>query len=124
MSSQVAITLDKQQYASRDTITMTIINHLPDAITVTDHQTNCTIISLQLLTNGSWQTIHNCRIMSATRMIKIAAGSTTTIQLVPGGGQLATTPWTAGTYRATLLYGTGTTPNFGASVTSATFTIS
>ena len=125
VANAVTITLDRAQYATSDTITVMINNGLATAITVVDHQTNCSIVVLQAQTNGGWQSIHNCRIMTPTRLSHLAAGGVTRVRLVPGGGQLATTPWAAGTYRVVMTYGAGasSTPNAGAEATSTPFTI-
>jgi len=125
VANSVTITLDKALYAANDTLTVTITNGLASVITVADHQTNCSIVVLQSQSNGAWQSIRNCRIMTPTRLTHLAAGSVTTVRLVPGGGQIATTPWAAGTYRVVLMYGSAAsaTPGSGAEATSHTFTI-
>ncbi|HLY32128.1 MAG TPA: hypothetical protein VKQ36_13950 [Ktedonobacterales bacterium] len=124
-ASVVTLSLNKSQFAPNDTITVTVTNGGSTDIFAANHQTNCTIISLQILTDGAWQTIHNCQEYSATRLIKIPAGATSVQTLAPGGGQIVNKPWAAGTYRATLGYGPGDTPASNADhvATSATFTV-
>ena len=122
----VTLTLDKQQYSANDTITITVTNNGATAIFVADHQTACTIISLEINVNGAWQPIRDCQQMTATRLIEIMAGATSVQKLAPGAGRITNKPWAAGTYRATLTYGIGGSPIPNASkvATSTPFTIS
>lgn len=126
VAGAVTLTLDKQQYGPNDTITITVTNGGSADIFAANHQTACTIITLEVNVNGAWQPIHNCQQMSATRLIKIAAGATSIQTLTPGSGQIVGKPWATGTYRATLAYGTGSapTPNAGKLAITTTFTIS
>ena len=113
-------------YSASGTVVVTIHNGLSQTIYVADHQSNCSIVSLQQLVGGQWQQVGTCRIMTLTRLNPLAAGSTTQVSLTPGGGQFATGAWAAGTYRIVLRYttGTGTSATAGGTVVSAQFTIS
>jgi hypothetical protein len=120
---QVTVAVDKTHYAPTDTITVTILNGLAAIISTTDHQTNCTIVTLERLVNGAWQPEGACRLMTPTRVVPISPG--TTVQ------QLSSSAWPTGTYRVAFRYftepdaelGQGATPGQGAVVYSATFTI-
>jgi hypothetical protein len=114
------ITITVEHYAPTATITTSIHNGSPAPIYVANHQTSCTIVSLQMVENSGWTTIGACRLMTVTGIIKIAAGATTTVQMT-------STPWPAGTYRAKLSFGTSpmtTGPVFSSPVYSADFTVS
>ncbi len=120
---QVTVAVDKTHYAPTDTITVTILNGLATTISTTDHQTNCTVVTLERLVNGAWQPVGACRLMTPTRVVPISPG--TTVQ------QLGSTAWPAGTYRVAFRYftepdgepGQGASPGQGGVVYSATFTI-
>ncbi len=120
---QVTVAVDKAQYAPSDTITVTITNGLAMTIATTDHQTNCTIVTLERLDNGQWRPEGMCRLMTPTRVVPISPGAATQ--------PLSVTAWPRGTYRAVFRYFTraddtltpGTVPSEGAEVYSAAFAI-
>jgi hypothetical protein len=117
----VTVTVDKTHYAPQDTITVTISNGLATTISTTDHQTNCTIVTLERLANGAWQAEGVCRLKTPTRIVPISPGMT--VQ------QLSSSPWPTGTYRVAFRYFTepdavqGASPGQGGLVYSTTFTI-
>ncbi|HEY2571515.1 MAG TPA: hypothetical protein VGI27_08575, partial [Solirubrobacteraceae bacterium] len=51
----VAVVTDKSHYALSDTINATILNGLDHAIDAADHQTDCTVVSVQVQTSTGWQ---------------------------------------------------------------------
>jgi hypothetical protein len=120
---RVTVTVDKTHYAPTDTITVTIFNGLAASVSTTDHQTNCTMVTLERSVNGAWQTIAPCRLMTPTRVVPIPPGATTQ--------RLGSTAWPVGTYRVVFHYSTepdaaptqGATPGQGGVVYSANFTI-
>jgi hypothetical protein len=119
--------VEQQHYPTTGVITTSIFNGSTVPIYVANHQTSCTIVSLQMLDNSGWTTVRTCRLMTVTGIIKIAAGATTMVQLMASAGQISSTPWLAGTYRAKLSYGTSpmtTGPAFSSTVYSAEFTVS
>jgi hypothetical protein len=102
---QVTVTLDKAEYAPGDTIATTIHNGLSQTIWVEDHQTGCKIVLAEYLQAGRWQAIQNCRLMTPTRMVPLAAGSTTSAGLSTSQDFIAdNTGWPPGAYRVTLTY--------------------
>jgi hypothetical protein len=111
-SGQVTLTLDKRQYTASDTIVVTIHNGLSQIIWAADHQTNCTVVTAERLQVGQWAAVDKCQLMTRTRMVSLAAGSSTPQQLssaqamVPPESQapLPSENWTPGTYRVTLTY--------------------
>lgn len=94
---QVTLTLDKQRYATGDTIAVTIHNGLPQTIWATDHKTTCTVVTAERLQNGQWGAVGGCRLMTPTSMMPMPAASATVQHLSSSG-------WSSGTYRVTLTY--------------------
>lgn len=121
----VTVTLAKSHYGTNDTLVVFINNGLLSSIFVADHQTNCSLVTVAYLANGTWQTVGRCRIMTPTRLVEIPASSTNTQQLVPGGGQFSVVPWPTGTYRVSVGYSTRSSTGFipAGPVYSAQFTI-
>lgn len=120
----VTVTTDKQRYGSKDTIAVTITNGSSSTIVAPDHQSNCTIVTLEWWSGANWQPQNPCRLMTPTRLIPIAAGATMAQQLQPQGG---TPPsWPTGAYRLAFTYYVGTVGSHSGSPTtiySATFTV-
>jgi hypothetical protein len=122
----VVVAVGKSNYATTETITVTVQNALSASIIATDHQTSCTIVQLQIESNGAWQNQGGCALGIATRQITIAAGSMTSVSVDPAAGQIKTRPWPAGSYRVAFIYRTGAvaTPSPSETVYSPTFTVS
>ncbi len=96
----VRVVLDKTAYAPGDPVTVTIENGLSVQIEVTDHHTNCTFVELEQQQSGTWQLIGACKLMTATRLVELPAGSITPQKIgIPTG------PNAPGTYRVLLRYG-------------------
>lgn len=104
MPGQVTVTLDKAAYAPTDPITVYVNNGLAATIDAADHQTACTIITMQQSFDGGWRTVGACRLMTPTRLVQIAAHTTAIVRLGGDPGQLAGSPWPAGTYRIQFSY--------------------
>jgi hypothetical protein len=83
---------------------VTILNGLAISIYVTNHHTDCQLVTLERLVNGSWQPQGVCRLETATAVLEIKPGATLAQVLVPGTGQAAAGSWVAGTYRVVLSY--------------------
>jgi len=84
----VAVVTDKSHYALSDTINATILNGLDHAIYAADHQTDCTVVSVQEQTSTGWQTVGRCLpgepdALAAHRRILVDAGAAR----VGAGGQ-------------------------------------
>lgn len=73
---QVVLTLDKASYTTSDSIRVTIANGLATAISTTDHQSGCTVVTLERWASGAWQAQGLCRLMTPTRIIDLAPGTT------------------------------------------------
>jgi hypothetical protein len=111
----VRLTLDKASYAPGNSVVVTIENGLAKAITVTDHHTNCTFVQLEVQVAGSWRSVGDCRLMTPTRLVELAAGSVT-----PQKIGIPSSAGTGGTYRVALQYGGFSQ---GPVVYSVTFTV-
>jgi hypothetical protein len=111
----VRLTLDEASYAPGDSVIVTIENGLAKAITVTDHHTNCTFVQLEVQVSGSWRPVGDCKLMTPTRLVELAAGSVTPQKIgIPSSASAA------GTYRVALQYGGFSQ---GSVVYSVTFTV-
>lgn len=125
----VTLSLGAQSYATTDRIVITIRNG-GATLYVQQHNTSCSMISLQRLVNGVWQPVFPCvNSFPHPTVSRVAADSSVAVPLVPvvtgdaeGTGGVT---WPAGTYRATLLYTTSQTASFGQGTTvySGTFTV-
>lgn len=120
----VTLTVAQATYARSSTIIVTLTNGGASPIFAYDHQTSCTILSLQRQTSGGWQTVGECALGVLTRQVEIHAGETMKIALAPGAGTIRAAPWPAGTYRAVLRYTLdGKAASAGVTVTATDFTI-
>lgn len=121
----ITLTTDHGSYTASATIIVTLINHRSTSIFTFDHQTSCTILTLQRQTASGWQTVGGCSLGRMTAQVEIHAGATMKITIAPTAGQIHPTPWPVGTYRAVLNYSlqkqematgdTATTPTFAIS---------
>lgn len=121
----ITLTTDHGSYTTSATIIVTLINHRSTSIFTFDHQTSCTILTLQRQTSSGWQAVGGCAQGRMTVQIEIQAGANMKLTLAPTAGQIHPTPWPAGTYRAVLSYSlqkqemamgnTATTPTFAIS---------
>jgi hypothetical protein len=100
-----AVTLHLGQTYARltDAVSVTVTNDLPQAIVVEDHQSECTVVTLQRQEGGGWQAVAPCQLETPTRLVSIPSGAAQTVTLRPEGG---TQPqvWQAGTYRFAFNY--------------------
>lgn len=103
-TSAVALSTDQTTYKMSSPINVTLTNHLSTSIFAYDHQTSCTILTLQRQTASGWENTGGCALGRMTLRVEIKAGATMKITLAPGAGQIRATPWPAGTYVAVLHY--------------------
>ena len=128
----VTATVDRQRYGPTDTIGVTVTNSHQYDIFAANHQTACTLVTLQRNDNGAWTPVGGCSEGIMTALVPLRAGASETFRLSPGGGRLKPTPWPVGTYRVAFTYTTKvTSPAAGGSPTagfgtvySATFMVS
>lgn len=123
-ANAVSLSSDHASYTPLSTVTVTLSNTLTTSVRTFDHQTNCTIVTLQRQTTSGWSNLGGCATMIATRIVEIAAGETRKIALSPGAGQMHATPWPTGTYRVIVHYALpGQDMSAGNTATTPTFTI-
>jgi hypothetical protein len=121
----VTATLDHTSYRTCSAIRVTVANGLSSSISTSDHQTSCTILTLQQLVNGTWQPVGRCMLMIVTRMYTIRSGTAVAQTLVPGYGSMQShsTGWSPGTYRIAFQYFAGSATSQHQEIFSSTFTI-
>jgi hypothetical protein len=99
----VILHLDTIPTSARSTITFTLDNQTNQAISFADHQSECTVILLQMMPplqeNGQWQPLAPCKALTLTRFHTLAAEKSLTLTLSPPNGQ-----WVPGLYRGALRY--------------------
>ncbi|HEU0028485.1 MAG TPA: hypothetical protein VFQ25_15335 [Ktedonobacterales bacterium] len=117
----VTIATDHSAYAPTDTMNVTIVNHLAQAIYAVDTQASCSILSLEVQQAGQWgssDALH-CPLGRAAMIVKIEPGATYTVSV--GAGVMSIGKSHAlpnGAYRLVLRY--YTTPPSGATQPTAT----
>ncbi|HLW01755.1 MAG TPA: hypothetical protein VKT82_24080 [Ktedonobacterales bacterium] len=104
----VTLVLNQTSYGSNDTIHVTIRNGLKTTIYTADHRTDCMLVQLERQSADTWQAVAPCRLEIVTKIVSLAAGSSTPQLLAP----VSTSPgsggsWPAGTYRIAFGYGAG-----------------
>ena len=106
MSDAIQVTTDQTHYAPGATLRVVISNTGPEAVRVADHQSDCTVVRIEVWDGQTWALRHPCRLMRPTRLLAIAPGTTLAQEVRPpteGGAS----GWPPGTYRATCVYLTG-----------------
>lgn len=104
-SGSVQVSVDASAYHGSDPISVTIANQGSSDIYAADHQSQCTIVQLQMQSGNTWQMMGKCAVMTPTRMHLLGHEASQVISLVPPKGG-----WPAGTYRVTLSYSQSKTP--------------
>jgi hypothetical protein len=92
-------------YQPGQTIVVTVLNHTAHPIFFVNHQTDCTVVLLQVQAGSLWQPVGLCRLMIVTRQLSLGAGNSLSVSLKP-----AQSAWATGTYRITFRYA-GSVPN-------------
>ena len=96
---QVTVQTSASLYRPGDTIMVTIANHAAQTIFFANHQTNCTVVTLQIQNGSIWQSINPCKLMIHTITETLGAGGSVSVSLK------AVHAWAAGTYRILFRYG-------------------
>src|SRR5581483_530309 len=86
-------------YQPGETILVTISNQTAQTILFANHQTDCTVVLLQVQTGSSWQSIAPCKLMIVTRLFPLNAGQHMSVSLKP-----SPSTWSSGTYRIAFRY--------------------
>jgi hypothetical protein len=89
------------RYSACQNIQVVIANGLRATIYAVDHQTSCTIVTLQQQVGGTWQATGGCLLATVTRFYAIKHSTAVAQILHPGSGSLRSqvNGWAAGTYR-------------------------
>ncbi|HEX9036377.1 MAG TPA: hypothetical protein VF808_05240 [Ktedonobacterales bacterium] len=106
-SGPVTIATDHSAYANRDAMKITIVNHLSTPIYAYDTQASCSILSLEMQSNGKWQPSYalHCPLGRIALPVKIAAGGTYSTTIGAAVIHIGSaTPLADGTYRLVLEY--------------------
>jgi hypothetical protein len=102
----VALRLGQMHAGVTDAVSVTVANDLPTAILVEDHQSECTVVTLERQEGGGWLAVAPCQLETPTRLLPIPSGTAQTVTLRPEGGPQPRL-WQAGTYRFALHYSAG-----------------
>jgi hypothetical protein len=105
-SGAVTLRLGQAHAGVTDTVSVTVVNGLPPPILVEDHQSECTVVTLERQGDGGWLVVAPCQLETPTLLQSIRSGATQTVTLRPAGG-LQPRMWQAGTYRFALSYSAG-----------------
>ena len=102
----VTLHLGQTHAGVTDAVSVTVTNDLPQAILLEDHQSECTVVTLERQEGSGWLAVAPCQLETPTRVVPIPSGAAQTVMLRPEGG---TQPrvWQAGTYRFALNYSAG-----------------
>ena len=103
----VTLHLGQTHAGVADVVSVTVANDLPLAIVVEDHQSECTVVTLERQEGGGWLAVAPCQLETPTRLLPIPSGAAQTVTLRPEGGPQPRV-WQAGTYRFALHYSAGT----------------
>jgi hypothetical protein len=120
---------DHSHYAGVDTIRASVISHLSGAVYAFDTHTSCSIFSLELLVNGSWQgsSAGRCAMARVARPVELVPGTVYVQDIYAGAIPHSRETFQSGTYRLALTYFSSPTPGTGTAsgttVYSARFTI-
>jgi hypothetical protein len=118
---QVTLATNQQRYAPSDIVVVTVTNGLATRILAADHQSNCTMVTIERQSDQTWQPQNPCRLMSPTRLIPIESGSAISQQLQPLQAT-GTAGWAPGTYRIAFTYRLSA-PDEGTTIFSASFVV-
>ena len=105
-SGAVTLHLGQTHVGVTDAVSVTVANALPLAIVVEDHQSECTVMTLERQEGGGWLAVAPCQLETPTRLLPIPSGAAQTVTLRPEGGPQPRV-WQAGTYRFALHYSAG-----------------
>ena len=115
----VILQVGAASYPPGSVVHVTIKNQSNQAINFADHQTNCTVLTVQRQVGDSWQKMAPCRLEILTRLHTLNAGASMDVSINTAG------PWPAGVYRARLDFraGSDTVPGGAGTVYSSEFSL-
>jgi urease beta subunit len=97
----VSVAVDRGTYALGQGIKVTIDNNTDRMIQTFDHQTHCTIVTLQRLRGGSWSNVAECPLLTPTRTINLEPRHSLSVKLPD---ERFTADFEPGTYRVEFIY--------------------
>lgn len=117
----VIVQISASRYGPHDAIMVTIFNHTTQTIFFRNHQTECTVVLLQLQAGSIWQSVAPCKLMIVTKLFSLDASKSLNLSLRPPPAG-----WSAGTYRVAFHYGSKTpvSPTASLNVFSPLFQVS
>jgi hypothetical protein len=86
-------------YQPGDTIILILNNQSGQTIHFPDHLTECTVVLLQHLANGTWTPVAPCQLEIVTRLHSLNPGQDLVVKLIVPVGH-----WMPGTYHGVLTY--------------------
>lgn len=106
----VRISTDHTTYQPDEAIHVTVSNQLSTSIFAYDTRASCSILGLEVQTNGRWSgsSIARCPLGRMARWVEIPAGKTYSTTIQAGG--LSSGSFPPGTYRLSLSYSTSPKP--------------
>lgn len=124
-SNQVIINTDKPAYVEQEAVFLRVNNDTPQNVVAFDHQSFCTIITVQRQEGGNWVNVFPCLLTTPTRPVKISSRENLEIKL-PTDNAASKLP--AGDYRLLLTHwnldANGSTTGNPTNTFSATFSVS
>ncbi len=87
-SGKVTVTVNHSSYGPCDSIQVIIANGLASAIAVADHQTSCSVVTVEVQVNGGWQPVDLCPLMAPTRLYMICNGTAVAETVHPAFGSI------------------------------------
>ncbi len=96
--SNITVQSDRLSYSPEDIIKVTLSNQSKDFIYFTDHQSNCTVVTIQRLIGKDWQAENQCALMTQTITFSLEGNKSTILELTA-----LPTGWVKGMYRAAMV---------------------
>lgn len=100
-AGRVSVTTDRDSYDVGDVIVAQIKNGNDQTIVTWDHQTNCTIVTLQKQEGNEWVNLAPCPLLSPTLLVPIEAHKDYWVKLPAGN---ASSVYAPGVYRLEFTY--------------------
>jgi len=92
----VTLDISASVYRPGNTIVMTLDNQSGQTIHFPNHLTDCTVVLLQQLVNGTWVPVAPCRLMILTAFLSLGSGHELVVRLIA--------PRSPGIYQGVLTY--------------------
>lgn len=115
----VTLLLGQTHAGVTDAVSVTVANGLPTTIVVADHQSECTVVTLERQAGAKWLAVASCQLETPTRLLPIPSNAARTVKLQPADGPQPHV-WQAGTFRFMLQYSTGAQTSAGKQTNTAT----